>query len=141
MIAFKSHRNLDADGKANYPLPPEGQVENLPRYLGGKPAEESEGRSRKPSEEDTKYWEEGWYVWTSKSRWAVHEKAELMMYDLQKQQQLAAAKEQRKEVWQEYQEYLQQAKDGTGEQLQSDGTLPSKWWGPIVPPRPFPETR
>ena len=143
IIALKSHRGLEPDGKAKYPLPPEGQVANLPKYLGGKPVDESDGRPRKPpSDEDTKYWEEGWYIWTSKSRWAMHEKAELMLYDLQKQQQLAAVKEQRKEVWKEYQEYLQQrSNDGMDEHSQSDSTQPNQWWGPIVPLRPFPDAR
>jgi hypothetical protein len=72
----------------------------------------------------------------------MHEKAELMLYDLQKQQQLAAVKEQRKEVWQEYQEYLQQrSNDGMDEHSQSDSTQPNQWWGPIVPLRPFPDAR
>ena len=117
---------MDTEGKAKYPLPAEGQSANIPRYLGGNAAGE------------TKYWDEGWYLWTSNSRSAALQKTNTMMLDLERQQQLVAQQEQRREVWQDYQEHLKQAGNEGGEQNQSNG---GKWWGPIVPPKAVPDTR
>lgn len=140
IVSFKSHRSVGADGKANYPLPPEGQPGNIPRLLGGKPSEDLEETSQKVTAEATKTWEEGWYLWTSQSRLAIHEKTDSMMMDLAQQRRNAHRWEQRKEVWQDYQDYLQKAPNGVDpDSLPS--SEPSKWWGAIVPPRPVPEFR
>lgn len=61
-----------------YPLPPEGQ--RTDEMHDGEL--ESDQYERKLREGDVKYWEEGWYLWYSKSRWAAQEKLELMMHDL-----------------------------------------------------------
>ncbi|KAF8891747.1 hypothetical protein BD779DRAFT_1621802 [Infundibulicybe gibba] len=139
VVAFKSHRDVGPDGKAKYPLPAEGQPLNLPRYLGGKPLEDSDEQP-KPSNEARKYWQEGWYFWTSNSRWAVHDKTDTMIMDLEQQQQFATYQEQRREVWQDYQDHLQQTAgtNATGNQAESEAGS-SKWWGPIVPLRPPPD--
>ena len=137
VISYKKHRNVDTEGKAKYPLPAEGQSANIPRYLGGNAADDAEGRPKVVPGE-TKYWDEGWYLWTSNSRSAALQKTNTMMLDLERQQQLVAQQEQRREVWQDYQEHLKQAGNEGGEQNQSNG---GKWWGPIVPPKVVPDTR
>jgi len=43
---------------------------------------ENDQYERKLREKDAKYWEEGWYLWHSKSRWAAQERLDLMMHDL-----------------------------------------------------------
>jgi len=135
IVAFKNHRNVATDGKAKYPLPVEGQPGNVPRYLGGKPAEDDD--VREPKVDRIKMWDEGWYLWTSDSRLAIHEKTDTMLMDLEQQRRLAEHWEQRREVWQDYQDHLQSAP-----QNQEGGDFhnrqPSRWWGPIVPPRPVP---
>ncbi|KAF8653291.1 hypothetical protein AX16_003993 [Volvariella volvacea WC 439] len=152
IASFKAHQSVGPDGKARYPLPAEGQAANVPLLLGGKPVKEEEDefgsahepssssasssaaeKSKKPTVE-TKYWDEGWYVWTSKSRWAVYEKTDSMRMDLGQQQQMRARRDQQRELWQDYQDHLQQRGD--------DQTVDpsSKWWGPIVPAKPFPDT-
>ena len=138
IVAFKNHRNVASDGKAKYPLPVEGQPENIPRYLGGKPTEDDD--AREPKVDGIKVWDEGWYLWTSDSRLAIHEKTDTMLMDLEQQWRLAEHWEQRREVWQDYQDHLQSAP-----QNQEGGDFhnrqPSRWWGPIVPPRPVPAFR
>ncbi|KAG6891498.1 hypothetical protein C0992_005637 [Termitomyces sp. T32_za158] len=118
-----------------YPLPSEGQPANVPRWLGGKPPIEDEDEDapwQKPPPEPTKHWDEGWYLWTSSSRFAIHEKLDSMRRDLHGQQQMKQLMESRREVWQEYQDHLQKGERSTDA---------NKWWGPIVPLRPPPEFR
>lgn len=138
IVAFKNHRNIASDGKAKYPLPAEGQPTNIPRYLGGKPAED--GDAREPTVDGTKTWDEGWYLWTSHSRLAIHEKTDTMLMDLEQQRRLSEHWEQRREVWQDYQDHLQNAPHNQ-EGEESHNRQPSRWWGPIVPLRPVPEFR
>jgi hypothetical protein len=119
-----------------YPLPAEGQPENIPRYLGGKSAEDDDAREQ----DESKTWNEGWYLWSSSSRLAIHDKMDKMLLDLEEQRRLAELRDQRREVWQDYQDYLQNSphkQDGE----ESHGGHPNRWWGPIVPPHPFPELR
>lgn len=138
IVAFKNHRNVASDGQAKYPLPPEGQPANVPRYLGGKPTEDHD--TRESAADGTKVWDEGWYLWTSRSRFAIHEKTDTMVMDLEQQRRLAEHWEQRREVWQDYQDHLQNvSQNHDGED--SHNRQPSRWWGPIVPPRPLPEHR
>lgn len=135
IIAFKTHRNVGPDDKVMYPLPPEGQPANVPRWLGGKQPREDEDEDapwHKPRPEPIKHWDEGWYLWTTSSQSAIHEKLDSMRRDLHGQQQMKQLTESRREIWQEYQDYLQK-----GDQS-ADA---DKWWGPIIPTRPVPDSR
>ena len=134
VLSFKRHENIGPDGKAKYPLPAEGQSVNLPRMLGGASNNDSEDR---PKSSSTKYWDEGWYLWTGQSRWAVLQKTDMMMLDLQKQKQAELKRERRKELWHDYQEHLKCGVDGVASEQSQSG----QWWGPIVPPKPMPDTR
>ena len=107
----------------------EGQSNNLPRLLGGTTNSDSEGQPKPPA---TKYWDEGWYLWTAQSRWAFFQKTDMMMQDFQKQKQFELKHESRREVWHDYQEQLKRGVSGVADQQS---------WGPIVPPRPVPNTR
>lgn len=140
IVSFKSHRNVGADGKAKYPLPAEGQPANVPRFLGGKPLEDPEEVRQQATADSTKTWDEGWYLWTSQSRLAIHEKTDSMMMDLAQQRRHARRWEQRKEVWQDYQDHLQKAPGGVDPEVSTSAEA-SRWWGAIVPPRPIPEFR
>ncbi|KAF9501771.1 hypothetical protein BDN71DRAFT_1438440 [Pleurotus eryngii] len=133
IVSFRTHHNLDADGKAKYPLPKEGQPGNLPPYLGGTDPEgtESDDHVRKPGD-DKKYWDEGWYLWYTKSSQGVWEKVWTMRRDLESQQQYEAAKDKRRDDWAEYQDYQKEPKATA-----VDSPAPDKWWGPIVPPPPI----
>lgn len=131
---------MGVDGKAKYPLPAEGQSANLPRYLGGSP-KEAEDRSSSPSG-STKYWDEGWYLWTGKGRWAALQKTENMMLDFQRQHQLEILRQGKKEAWQKNQGQLKQS---IGAQS-SDGKVPQpptpQWWrAPIFPPTTLQDDR
>jgi len=130
VLSYKRHSNLGLDGKAKYPLPSEGQSANIPRYLGGSPKEADEDRSPTPAA-STKFWDEGWYLWTGKGRWAVLQKTENMMLDFQTQQQVETIREKRKEVWQNYQDQLKQ---NVGTQP-IDGKAPPWWRGYVVLPK------
>ncbi|KAF8176515.1 hypothetical protein BJ912DRAFT_884522 [Pholiota molesta] len=130
ILAFKRHHSVGPDGKATYPLPAEGQPTNIPRILGGQPKDDSED-APKPSSPPTKYWDEGWYLWSGQGRWSFLQKTEKMMLDLQSQQQVDAVRESRKELWHDYQEKLKQ---NPGQQTKSP-PLATQWWAPIVPPK------
>jgi len=130
IVSFKKHENVAPDGKAKYPLPTEGQPINLPRLLGGTSNSDSEGLPKPPV---TKYWDEGWYLWTGQSRWAFLQKTDMMMQDFQTQKETELKREKRREVWHDYQEHVKRGVSGVAEQQ-------SQFWGPIVPPRPIPNT-
>ncbi|KXN85311.1 hypothetical protein AN958_11411 [Leucoagaricus sp. SymC.cos] len=133
VIAFKRHQKLDQNGKAPYPLPAEGQAANLPRILGGKPPEDPEDPDYKPRPpEPPKTWDEGWYLWTGKGRLVAHEKMDSMSFDFERQRRVAAMKEKRKEVWQDYQDSLRQQNSAQDDNM--------RLWVPNVPPRPLPDT-
>ncbi|KAF8908002.1 hypothetical protein CPB85DRAFT_1223074 [Mucidula mucida] len=130
ILAFRRHQDTDDDGKAKYPLPAEGQPVNVPRFLGGKPPDpDADHPVPIPPK---KYWDEGWYLWTTKSTHASVEKLATMNFDLQRQARRESYKEKRRATWQEYEQFL--------ENNQTDSPEGSKWWGAIVPPRPFPDT-
>lgn len=136
IISFKSHRNVGADGKAKYPLPEEGQAVNLPRYLGGRPIDDSD-TSKPLAPAAVKHWDEGYYLWVSKGRWAAFEKTASMKLSLEKQQQAVLQKGYAKELWQDYQEHLNQktqvqSTEKSSSQVNEDG---ERWFGSIVPSR------
>lgn len=60
-----------------------------------------------------------------------------MMLDLQKQKQSELKRERRKELWHDYEEHLKHGVGGVAGQQSQSG----QWWGPIVPPKPMPDTR
>lgn len=63
----------------------------------------------RPSAEGVRYWEEGWYIWGTKSRWAAQEKMDLMMMDLDRQTSWMRSKEDNERDW--YEAELQRARD------------------------------
>ncbi len=98
----------DGTVEAKYPLPPEGQnVTGVLETLTGShhPSEESEEDGTWASiagtkhPEETRHCKEGWYIWTSKSRWAAQEKIDLMMCDLERQAEWQKYKEQINQEW------------------------------------------
>lgn len=78
-----------------FPLPPEGQPEGavVDGIVGGP---NMDGR---PSARDVRFWEEGWYIWMSRSRWATQEKMDLMLMDLERQTKWMRAKEFDQRAW------------------------------------------
>ncbi|KAJ7502922.1 hypothetical protein B0H11DRAFT_1986997 [Mycena galericulata] len=123
ILQFKSHKDIGPDGKARYPLPPEGQPINLPRYLGGKPSDDPEHGRKSPG--DTKYWDEGWYLWKTNSFVGVYNNISRMPYNLEGQARQESVKKAKRELWKEYQEFLRSGQPRTEE---------NKWLGPVVPP-------
>lgn len=78
ILSYKSHPNVGTDGLAKYPLPPEGQPQNLPKMLGGKRVDDSEGSQKQ--NHNPKHWKEGWYLWTSNTMLGAFERMETMRY-------------------------------------------------------------
>ncbi|TFK23930.1 hypothetical protein FA15DRAFT_670017 [Coprinopsis marcescibilis] len=133
IVSFKRHRDVDAEGKASYPLPAEGQPANLPRLLGGKvPEETDDDRSSSSKGPATKTWQEGWYFWTSASAKAATERHYMMTLDLEKQHQFKKNQEQQREVWQDFQNELQKGGNVDREELAQ--RYGGKYAGSIVPP-------
>ena len=93
----KLPENIDASVPVKYKLPVEGQPK---RYRTGGPSslqdvsnvdadEDSPSSSRhgqassSGSDEDkARYWEPGWYLWSTTSRWAAQEQMDMMSRDL-----------------------------------------------------------
>lgn len=126
ILSFRRHHSVGPDGKALYPLPAEGQAENLPRALGGKAHDDSEEAHSTRSSPPTKFWDEGWYFWTGRGREAFLQKMEKMMLDLPNQQQLDHIRDGRKELWHDYQQQIRQ---------NPHHPAPAPWWAPIVAPK------
>src|ERR1700761_2340559 len=70
-------------GKQKIVLPPEGQPEEAV----------SQGQVGAPGAQNVKHWREGWYLWTTKSRWASQERLDVMSLTLPQQLQLMRRKE------------------------------------------------
>ncbi|KAK0472309.1 hypothetical protein EDD18DRAFT_1231775 [Armillaria luteobubalina] len=107
----------------------DGQPVNMPRYLGGKGSTDTDDEPTPQPERSrgTKYWDEGWYLWTSSSHISSVEKIQMMKEHY---------KEQRKATWQEYQQFIERNAQPVHSPL-PDGEH-NKWWGAIVPPPPIP---
>ncbi|OBZ69899.1 hypothetical protein A0H81_10522 [Grifola frondosa] len=86
-----------------YPLPPEGQPQHTSAWFEGilgRPSDEQKEEGEKEREtERARHWDEGRYLWFSKSRWAAQEKIDLMMCDLERQAEWQKFKEQSNEDW------------------------------------------
>jgi len=106
IVSYKAHRNADAEGKASYPLPLEGQPASLPRLLGGKAPDNEDDPRPSPLPNNT--WQEGTYFWTSTSMPATLEKLRMMNLDLEKQGHVQTMQSQRAEVWQDYDDRVKQ---------------------------------
>lgn len=125
-----------------YPLPPEGQRKLLDFGLDDDDDDDHHHDEYPPSrypsstthvagkgkekQEEVKFWEEGWYIWMTKNRWAVQEKMDLMMLDLEKQAHWQRMKEQDERIWAESQGQAGQADNpgnGIGESSASEPHL------------------
>ena len=96
----------------NHPLPPEGQRYNgwLAMLLGERFGHAAPEEGHEPgdivgpahahaTEKETKYWQEGWYLWWTSSRWAAQEKLDLMRRDLEGQTEWQRLKDRRNDEW------------------------------------------
>ncbi|KAH8115453.1 hypothetical protein DFH11DRAFT_1840844 [Phellopilus nigrolimitatus] len=59
------------------------------------------GRPARECDQGVRYWQEGWYIWMSKHRWAAQERLDLMMLDLEKQTNWIRMKESEEHAWAE----------------------------------------
>lgn len=107
------------------PLPPEGQPPSaiVDGIVGGP---NQDGR---PSAEGVRYWEEGLYIWGTKSRWASQERMDLMMLDLERQTNWMRTKEDDERAWfaaelQRVRENVQQANAALNGDYPDDGHAP-----------------
>ena len=100
VIGISRHRGALPDGTVKYPLPPEGQ----PRKAAG-PSGDETTRSNPESSSlverevpptQVQYWEEGWYLWCSRSPRTSVEHLRLMGLDLAAQMKLMEVKEARR---------------------------------------------
>jgi hypothetical protein len=139
VINYKRHSSVQPNGEAKYPLPPEGR--RSADFYGGT---FSDGEERQSSTKDAKHWEEGWYIWITKSRLAASEKLDLMSCDLERQTNWLETKEKRMRDWKEWQEKQQKAKqDGhIHEQAYQEPSPPDIYEHSriIQPPKPYPDT-
>lgn len=101
----------------NIPLPPEGQP-TQERYL-----DESDAPT-KPDEDETRYWEQGWYLWTTTSNKNAVERLLLMSQSLKSQDRHLQDKLHREKDEQDEQEQLRGRI-----RVELDGTLSS-----VLPP-------
>ncbi|KAF9817070.1 hypothetical protein IEO21_03652 [Rhodonia placenta] len=86
-----------AAARTKIPLPPEGQrTPSLAQLLVGAGDGEHERMDA-----EARRWEEGYYLWLSRSRWAAQEKLDLMQSDLERQAWWQRYKQQATERWEE----------------------------------------
>jgi hypothetical protein len=89
-IPFK----LDPHVEVKHPLPPEGQrTKQEPRSMSLQDVTDDimvDGTSSSSSsrdEDQVRNWEPGWYLWSTKNRWAVQEHIDMMRRDLKSQEE------------------------------------------------------
>lgn len=91
-----THDGQQQTVQTKYPLPPEGQrTPSLTELLTGQPADEED----KSQPAEARHWDEGYYFWASKSRWAAQERMDLMMCDLEHQTEWQRYKDEMNEQW------------------------------------------
>jgi len=93
---------LDASVEVKYLLPPEGQrtkresgaisLKNASEDILADDAPSSSSSSK--DEDKERNWEPGWYLWSTKSRWAVQEHIDMMKLDLKTQEDWRKYKDQ-----------------------------------------------
>jgi len=116
----KLPEKLDASVEVKHPLPPEGQRTGK-RTIGAislQDASEDIFSEDPPSsssidEDRVRNWEPGWYLWSTKSRWAVQEHIDMMSRDLTKQAEWIKYKEDVNETWRQIQDGRQVGGDYT----------------------------
>lgn len=89
--AMSQHASGSAfSGKVRIPLPPEGQ----PRIETTEDDDEDSGVKKevRAKRERSRYWEPGWYIWYTKSHWAIQEHMSLMAHSIMTQDQLLKMK-------------------------------------------------
>ncbi|KAI0960746.1 hypothetical protein AcV7_000046 [Taiwanofungus camphoratus] len=83
--------------QTKHPLPPEGQhTPGLVEVIAGQPSEDHPAKK-----DEVRHWDEGYYLWLSKSRWAAQEKLDLMSSDLERQAEWQRHKEYTTKMWAE----------------------------------------
>ncbi|KAF5335865.1 hypothetical protein D9757_015166 [Collybiopsis confluens] len=109
ILSFKTHSFVDSDGKAKYALPPEGQTELIPPILGGTKGKDvtrdtQDSSSSKPSTKpETRYWDTGYYLFSSSSVFGTVEHFFSMTQDLSKLASTQKRQDRIKREWLEYQ--------------------------------------
>lgn len=152
LIAFSN--NAAANGQPNHregkiPLPPDGQ--NIPRWLGGAPAEHEEHdeddvskknpklkllRPTHRNPNDVKYWEEGWYLWIGRGSGAsATEKLQTMMFSPARLERWQAKKDLDNKRWETYQTMKKPNIPPQSIELPDGTRIPNQFFGPVIPPR------
>ncbi|KAF9075577.1 hypothetical protein BDP27DRAFT_1315302 [Rhodocollybia butyracea] len=165
ILSFKRHSNVqmekDKDGnmKAKYPLPLEGQAAHVPRILGGKKVatanvEDSSPEKKPvpfppnldPKNPDTRFWNTGYYLFSSSNVYGTLEHLSSMHLDVSKLAARQTRREKTKQEWLEYQDWLERVggvdnlpelEEGIWKEgLQGEaGEEAKKYWGHKQPPR------
>ncbi|THH01332.1 hypothetical protein EW026_g1327 [Hermanssonia centrifuga] len=148
-------QTISDDVEFKFPLPPEGQPTPIPdtsRVAGGMDDSDDEHTDfesawspssiGKGKQRQVRYWQDGWYVWLSKNRWAAQEKMDLMMYDLARQAEWQKHKEKMNVDWEAYQRQGQDVHSDTiAEPVPEDrgpvvGPMPTQVEHTPIPPNP-----
>ncbi|KIK60281.1 hypothetical protein GYMLUDRAFT_73751 [Collybiopsis luxurians FD-317 M1] len=159
ILSFKTHSFVDNQGKAKYVLPPEGQSEHVPKIFGGTRGKDVVGdgedradssSSKSPANPETRYWDTGYYLFSTSSVFGTVEHYVSMNQDLSKLASTQKRQDRIKREWLEYQDWLER-NGGTeglekmedelfndGKSLQTDEA--KKYWGHRPPRRPGPDS-
>ena len=137
----KLPERIDASVPVKYELPVEGQPRRS-RNLGpsslqevsdvdadeDSPSPSRNGRSSSSGDDDdndkVRYWEPGWYLWTTTSRWAAQEQMDMMSKDLRWQSD-----------WQKYKDSVNEdyrRKQAKGEDVETDDEGKEPVQGPRI---------
>jgi hypothetical protein len=99
VLGFKKHLDARSDGTAKYPLPPEGQVRLEVPDETIMVAGRREPQKCKDPDADTLYWEEGWYIWYSRSESQTREHIDFMNYSVPSYFEYSEYAKKRREKW------------------------------------------
>ncbi|KAJ3896385.1 hypothetical protein GG344DRAFT_36763 [Lentinula edodes] len=145
VAGFKRH-DMIVRKTAVYPLPAEGQPENVPRVLGGAESSKSHSLSSTTSSSSTtlipttttstptvktRSWSPGYYLFTSTTIYGTFEHLASMSRDLPRQVARQKMMESMKREWVEYQEWAERIQREEASEIMSTGRK--------RPPQPLPD--
>ncbi|CCM04632.1 uncharacterized protein FIBRA_06816 [Fibroporia radiculosa] len=136
----------DASSPTKYPESLQ-HTTNIPTLADILVGETPDDQSASPDQDNVRHWDEGYYLWLSRSRWATQEKLDLMMRDLGNQAEWQRVKQQLMEEWEQQERQrktkgassMSDAAEGAQAQMQGHKQQAAQQPQVLLTRRPFPD--